>query len=333
MRIWVIAIRWRATLSWRLPPRLRRWRTTLPDQTGTGARAVVAGECLLGAEAADAGRLADELGRRQGAAAGEGEQGRRERARRARAISRSSASIAPVSSRIRATGRGRCGRRARSGRRAPPRGRRGRPPGRATAGRGSAIAELDEVPAQALPGGRVRSATRSSRWSTRRRSSRSGPVERGDRQVGLAQRGPGDREGVDRVALAGLADRAAGAGHELGRDAHDGLAGRAADRASRRRDEVAAVLERPAALAATADPAAELEVAVGRRPDRLARRACGRSRRPRPRVAALVQIRAEDDHVPVSSSYEVTTEDRSADTAEWGRCHAPIKSRRPVRRV
>ena len=35
--IWVMAIRWRATLSCRLPPRLSRCRTTLPDQTGTGA--------------------------------------------------------------------------------------------------------------------------------------------------------------------------------------------------------------------------------------------------------------------------------------------------------
>ena len=32
-----VAIRWRATLSWRLPVRLRRWRSVLLDQTGSGA--------------------------------------------------------------------------------------------------------------------------------------------------------------------------------------------------------------------------------------------------------------------------------------------------------
>src|SRR6266545_4077620 len=35
----------------------------------------------------------------------------------------------------------------------------------------------------------------------------------------------------------------------------------------------------------------------------------------------------------VSSQPGVTAEDRSTDTPEWGRCHAPMKSRRPVRRV
>lgn len=31
------AIRWMAQLSWRLPVRASRWRTRLPDQTGSGA--------------------------------------------------------------------------------------------------------------------------------------------------------------------------------------------------------------------------------------------------------------------------------------------------------
>ena len=42
-------------------------------------RAIVAGERLLGAEAADPGRLADDLGGGQRSAAGQAEQGRRER--------------------------------------------------------------------------------------------------------------------------------------------------------------------------------------------------------------------------------------------------------------
>ena len=49
-------------------------------------------------------------------------------------------------------------------------------------------------------------------------------------------------------------------------------------------------------------------------------------------LTPLVEIRSQDDHIAVSSSHEVTT-GRSADTPEWGRSHAPIKSRRPVHDV
>ena len=37
-----------------------------------------------------------------------------------------------------------------------------------------------------------------------------GPIEHGDRQVGLAEGGPGDREGIDRIPLAGLPAGCAG---------------------------------------------------------------------------------------------------------------------------
>ena len=37
MRIWVMAIRWIAALVWRLPPRFKRNRWLLADQTGIGA--------------------------------------------------------------------------------------------------------------------------------------------------------------------------------------------------------------------------------------------------------------------------------------------------------
>jgi hypothetical protein len=41
----------------------------------------------------------------------------------------------------------------------------------------------------------------------------------------MAQRGQGDRLGVDRVRLARLAGAAAGGGHQPGRDPHHRLAG------------------------------------------------------------------------------------------------------------
>ena len=127
-------------------------------------------------------------------------------------------------------GRGRCGRPCRRGRRGGPRG-----PSRtwrrsSARGAGSSTAQLVEVPAQAaLEAGCAR--RRGPRGGRRGGAARARGRRAGDRQVGLAQGRPGDREGVDGVALAGLPDRAAGTGHELGRDAHDGLAGARAGRA------------------------------------------------------------------------------------------------------
>ncbi|HET9457264.1 MAG TPA: hypothetical protein VFO78_07980 [Candidatus Limnocylindrales bacterium] len=92
-----------------------------------------------------------------------------------------------------------------------------------------------------------------------------GSVEGRDRQV-LAEGGPGDGEGVDRVALAGLAARAAGAGHELGRDPDDGLVGD--EQVGRETPtEVPAVLEGEGPFLEPGGPADELEMARARRPD------------------------------------------------------------------
>ena len=64
-----------AALSCRLPERVIRTRpAVLPDQTGIGRHAGVAGECSLGLEPADPGGLADELGRGQRPAAGHRQQ-------------------------------------------------------------------------------------------------------------------------------------------------------------------------------------------------------------------------------------------------------------------
>jgi hypothetical protein len=49
-------------------------------------------------------------------------------------------------------------------------------------------------------------------------------------------------------------------------------------------------------------------------------------------VRSLVRIDSNDDHVAVFLFVGVD-EDRSADTPELGRSHAPVKSRRPVQYV
>ena len=166
-----------AQLSWRLPPRSRRWRSVRPEEAGIGADAGGAGELGVGGEALDAGDLADQLGGGQHAAAALGQQPRRElgdQRRRARARAR----------RSRGSARG-CGaaRRARSApawsaRRAPG----GRRPAPAST-RGSARAAGSRAPGQrsCRPQRRslisaVRCATSRSRWSTSSRTSSSGPA-------------------------------------------------------------------------------------------------------------------------------------------------------------
>jgi hypothetical protein len=86
-----------------------------------------------------------------------------------------------------------------------------------------------------------------------------GAVEGGHREV-LAEGRPGDRQGVDRIGLAGLATRPAGTGHQLGWHADDALAsdeevGRQAPA------EVAAVLQGERSVGEATRPADELEVA------------------------------------------------------------------------
>ena len=156
-------------------------------------------------------------------------------------------------------------------------------------------------------------------------------VPRGWRPAGrFTEGGPGDRQ--DRIALAWFPGGAAGPGHQLGRHPDDALAG-AHEVTLERPRQVAAVLERDRPLRPSAEPAAELEMA-GRWHPPSSRRACV----PVPSTATRVWLRlcrsAPMTTISrVSSQPGVTAEDRSTDTPEWGRCHAPMKSRRPVRRV
>jgi len=71
-------MRWMAALSWRLPVRLRRCRSWLPDQTGSEAVHVVAGEGVFGLKATDVGDLSHDLGGRESSDAWERQQVRRE---------------------------------------------------------------------------------------------------------------------------------------------------------------------------------------------------------------------------------------------------------------
>jgi hypothetical protein len=123
-----------------------------------------------------------------------------------------------------------------------------------------------------------------------------GAVERGDRQVRLPEGGAGDREGVDRVALAGLAARGTDERHQPRRHPQHLLARREEVPLEAPR-EVPAVLEGPGSLRVLGRPAPELEVPLpgcgnGPGPE-LAPGAVDRD----DRVRALVQIPAKDDHV------------------------------------
>ena len=73
-RIWVIAMRCRAALIWRLPERVSRTRpAVLPDHTGIGGAAVT-GERGFAFEPGDPGGFGDEFGCGQFAAAGQRQQ-------------------------------------------------------------------------------------------------------------------------------------------------------------------------------------------------------------------------------------------------------------------
>ena len=202
-----MAMRWRTRLSCRLPPRLRRWRSELPDQTGIGAvplwRAKAAQERNRRTLRPFRRWL---LRRRECRSPADRVSWERALARRARRC------CAPGlrSDRCQITDSGGSSSAGNLGdhRRAwlwqgPPGGSHMLARSSDRAAGSNAGRELAEVPAQAIFIA-VRSFTRSSRWSTSRRSSRSGPSRRATGRFCSAQRHPGDGEGVDRIALAGF---------------------------------------------------------------------------------------------------------------------------------
>ena len=143
---------------------------------------------------------------------------------------------------------------------------------------------------------RVRSPTKSSRWSTRRRSSRSGPSS-------VAVGRSGSRRAARATASASIGSLLPGS-RPLRRAPAMSLGGtRTTSSPARTRfglepaGEVAAVLERPAALRPGGRPAAQLEVSLCRRDDRLLGELAARLVDRHHGVAPLVQIRSQDDHV------------------------------------
>ena len=180
---------------------------------------------------------------------------------------------------------------------------------------------------------RVRSATRSSRWSTSRRSSRSGPSSVATGRSGFASAARATARASIGSLLPGSRTERRAPAISLGGTRTTGLA-RPEQVGLQATGQVPAVLERPASVGPPGRPApaargARRGVAGIVFSAELATRLVDRH----DRVPALVQIRAEDHHVHRLLLIIEVTEDRSADTPESGRSHAPIKSRRPVCRV
>jgi hypothetical protein len=143
------------------------------------------------------------------------------------------------------------------------------------------------------------------------------------------QRGPGDGDRVDLVALATRAARAARAGRQPGRDTNHPLAARDQKPLQRSRD-MSAILERPDPFAVeAARPDQQRREAASSDLDRfITEDLAGRAFDGGDGVRALVGVRPEHDHGPRPRPFFFADAGRPADRACWGRCHAPIKSRR-----
>jgi hypothetical protein len=150
----------------------------------------------------------------------------------------------------------------------------------------------------------------------------------GGGQIGLAQGGAGDRQGVDRVGLALDPDRLAGAGQQPGRHPQDPLPGGQQVAFQPARD-MPAVLHRPQPPLGPAGPGPADQLAMARGAGRhggLVQLPTGLIDRD-DGVGVLVRIDAEQHHALWSPSCEGTL-GRPAGMPQLGRCHAPLKPRR-----
>jgi hypothetical protein len=145
----------------------------------------------------------------------------------------------------------------------------------------------------------------------------------------LTQHDASDRGGVDRIGLAALAPAATRARHQPRRHPHRALtAGH--QRAFQAPGHMPTVLDRPHPLATQPTRPPKCLLGSGhRRGDRqrAAQRAAHHVDRGEP-MTALVWVRPDHDHPPPSLSLDATDSGLPTDTPQWGRCHAPIKSRR-----
>jgi hypothetical protein len=115
----------------------------------------------------------------------------------------------------------------------------------------------------------------------------------------FAQRGAGDRDGIDEVRFARFARRLACAGGQLGRDAHDGFASGEQEPLERAGD-VPAVLDRPHAFGAVAARPREqdIEGPLAGRDGALAEYAPRRRLDRGDGVRTLMRVRPDHDHDP-----------------------------------
>ena len=332
-RIWVMAMRWMAALSWRLPVRESRCRSRLPDHTGSGAVPLWRAKASL------------DLNRRTSAVS-------------ATILAAVSAPTPTTASRVGASvvTRSVISRsRARSGRSGPGRGRRSRAAMRATnrpstlgepGGDGVEVlvagqrprrrvpgrVELVEVPAQ--PVDAAGSARRPGPRGDRPAAAAPGPGRRAVRAAGPARatphgRPPARRSGRTCRRCEPSHGREPSASAAPARSAHPRRAGRA----SRRRDRC-----RQSSTAQRRSGAEPLRPAQHARGDRRSSSPSSSSTpswRPRSSTATTVWVRLcasipSDHHGPVTFHSSGRERDRSVGTPQWGRCHAPIKPRRPV---
>ena len=304
-RSWVIAIRWRAALSWRLPPRLSRWRTELPDHTGIGADplwfAKAAREWKRPTPAVSPTILAAVSGPHPGSANNEGASScvRSRIARPSASIARVSSpnpndQIAPDLDLCIDVVHGRPGNLAELLVHLDENSRL-----RKRSGSWLLNAEPDQEPAQA----RLVSRALCDQILAMVHEEAQLPLDALElrrRQVGFPERGPGHRQGIDRIALAGFARRAPRTGHELWRHAEHTFPRSNEVRLDAVR-EVSAVFERPPAITPASRPAQQLEMSlVGRCHRPLGERTAVAVHRDRG-MRALVRINPDHDHVRVSS--------------------------------
>ena len=190
---WVIAMRWRAQLSWRLPPRSRRWRWCLPELAWSGATPPWRASCASVRKRSIGPISESSFAAVEGAAAGELEQRRRESLRQRLQFAVELDDRAGQRAAAAERGRGRCAPAStvRGGRAGARRGR-ARPHGRAHRAAREVSGRAGAGASAAVAGSGAARATRSSRWSTSSFSSRSvsspgrGPSRCGSRSAARA---------------------------------------------------------------------------------------------------------------------------------------------------
>ena len=142
------------------------------------------------------------------------------------------------------------------------------------------------------------------------------------------ERSAGDGHRVDAVGLAAVATTAALAGHQPRRDPDHALAMNEQEPLEGT-GNVPAVLQRPHPLVLQAARPVQRrrEASITNRDRLVAQQLAADGGDRGDRVRALVHVRTEHDH-GLRPFHSRSESGRPADIACWGRCHAPIKSRR-----